>query len=81
MTAHSVAIELRKTLDTYFAALTCAGKPAPPCVQVPRAQYSAWLKTEGVAHYRGVKLVPRAERERARRTQQVNWVQHLDAQA
>lgn len=36
---------------------------------------------KGVAHYRGVQLVPRAERKRTRRTQQANWVQQLDSQA
>jgi hypothetical protein len=48
-------------------------------VQVKRAQFNAWLKTEGVAHYRGVQLVPVAERKRARRAATANWVQELGA--
>lgn len=79
MTAHTDAHALRQTLDTYFDALARAGKPAPPSVQVLRAQFNAWLKTEGVAYYRGVQLVPVAERKRTRRTQQANWVQSLEA--
>jgi len=30
MTAHTIAHELQQTLDTYFDALTAAGKACPP---------------------------------------------------
>jgi hypothetical protein len=50
-------------------------------MQVKRGQFTAWLKTEGVAHYRGVQLVPVAERKRYRRTATANWVQQLEQQA
>lgn len=81
MTAHTDAHALRQTLDAYFDALTAAGEACPPLVHVKQPQFNAWLKTEGVAYYRGVQLVPRAERKRTRRTQQANWVQQLDSQA
>lgn len=80
MTAHTIAHELRTTLDTYFDTLALAGKPPPPSVKVKASQYNAWLKTEGVAHYCGVQLVPVAERKRTRRAQQANWVQALEPQ-
>lgn len=80
MTAHTLANELRQTLDTYLDTLAAGGKSALPHVKVKRSQYQAWLKTEGVAHYRGVQLVPVAERKRYKRTSTANWVQALDAQ-
>lgn len=81
MTAHTLANELRTMLDQYLDALAAAGKPPPSEVRVKKPQYTAWLKTEGVAHYRGVRLLPVAERKRYRKSQQANWVQSLDSQA
>lgn len=81
MTAHTIAHALRTMLDTYFDALALAGEPAPPSVKIKASQYNAWMKAEGVAHYRGVQLVPVAERKRYRRTAQANWVQMLESQA
>jgi hypothetical protein len=62
VTAHTDAYALRQTLDAYLDTLALAGKTAPPSIAVRRAQFNAWLKTEGVAHYRGVQLVPQLER-------------------
>lgn len=71
MTAHTIAHELRTTLDTYFDTLALAGKQ-PPSVKVKASQFNAWLKAEGTPYHRGVQLVPVAERKRTRRAQQAN---------
>ena len=68
-------------LPTYFDALTAAGKACPPLVHVKQSQYNAWLKTEGVAHYRGVQLVPRAEQRPRRKADTANWIQQLEVGA
>jgi hypothetical protein len=81
VTAHTDAHALRQTLDQYLDTLALAGKEAPPQLQVKRSQFNAWLKTEGVAHYRGVQLVPVAERKRYKRTSTANWAQQLESQA
>lgn len=74
MTAHIDALELQRTLDTYFDTLTLAGKPLPKSTAVKKAQLSAWRRTFDNDVYRGVRLEAIPERRARRKADTASWV-------
>lgn len=78
MTAHIDALDLQRTLDAYFDALTLAGKALPKSTAVKKTQLRAWRRTFDDDVYRGVKLEAIPERKSRRKADTANWVRDTE---